>query len=134
MNLLTVRKKFFRNLSILTLGITALAILLFRVFFPEHYFVSFPFIPLYFYLFGLLIGYVFTFVYHADEKKVLPTFLVCRGIKFFFSMLAVIVCGLVAREQIFSFGLTFAVYYLIYLILETYFFFRLESEMKQINK
>ena len=133
MNLLTVKKKFIRNLTILSLGIVALTLLLFHMFFPEHYFVCYPFIPLYFYLMDLVFGYVFTFVYYYDESKVLPAFLVFRGIKFFLSVAAVIACGFLASQHIFSFGLITAAYYLIYLALETHFFFQLEAEMKKQN-
>ena len=130
MNLLTAKRKFIRNLTILTLGISALTILIFQLFFLEHYFVCYPFIPLYFYLSGLIFGHVFTFVYRYDEKKILPAFLVFRGIKFFLTLTIVVVCGFVARQHIIGFGLIIAAYYLIYLIFETYFFFRLESETK----
>ena len=134
MNLLTVKKKFIRNLTILTIGVTVLTILVFRQFFPERYFVCYPFIPLYFYLFGLIYGYVFPFIYQYSENKVLPVFLVFRGINFFLSIAAVVGCGLIAPHHIVSFGIIYAVYYLIYLGLETYFFFQLESEMKQKKK
>ena len=130
MNLLTAKKKFIRNLTILTLGISVFTMLIFQLFFPEHYFVCYPFIPLYFYLSGLIFSNVFTFVYRYDEKKVLPAFLVFRGIKFFLTLSSVIVCGFVARQHIVGFGLIIAAYYLIYLIIETYFFFRVESETK----
>ena len=131
MNLLTIKKKFIRNLTILTLGIAAFTLLIFQLFFPEHYFVCYPFIPLYFYLWGLIIGYVYVFVYNNfDEKKILPAFLIFKGIKFILSLTVVVICGLVARQHIVSLGLIFAIYYLVYLILETYFFFRLESEIK----
>ena len=130
MNILTVKKKFIRNLTILTCGIFVFTILIFQLFFPEHYFVCYPFIPLYFYLFGLLFGYVFSFVYQYNEKKVLPMLLVFRGIKFFLTLVAVIGCGIVARHHIISFGLIVGIYYLIYLAIETYFFFCMETEIK----
>ena len=130
MFLLTIKKKFIRNLTILTLGMSLLTYLMFRLFLSEQNIVCYLFIPLCFYIFGLLFINVFTFVYQHDESKVLPVFLVCRGIKFILSLTAVVVCGFVARSHIVSFGLTFTVYYLIYLAFETYFFFRLESEMK----
>ncbi len=134
MNLLTAKKKFIRNLTILTLGISVLTVLIFQQFFPEHYFVCYPFIPLCFYLLGLIMGCVFTFVYQHDEHKILPVLLVFKGIKFFFVLTAIVVCGFVARQHIVSFGLVIVAYYLIYLVFETYFFFRLESEMKQQRK
>lgn len=130
MLLLTTKKKFIRNLTILTLGMSLLTYLMSHLFFLEQNAVCYLFIPLCFYVFGLLFVNVFTFVYQHDEGKVLPVFLVCRGIKFFLSLTAVAVCGLVARRYLVGFGLVLTVYYLVYLVFETYFFFRMESELK----
>ena len=131
MFLLTAKKKFIRNLTILTLGISVLTLLVFHMFFREYYFVCYPFIPLYFYLCGLLFIHVSLFVYRYNEDKILSTVLLYRGIKFFFSIVAVVACGLVDRKHIVSLGLVFVVYYLAYLAFETCFYVRLEQEKKQ---
>ena len=131
MDLLPSKKKFIRNLTILTLGISACTILIFQLFFPDQYFVCYPFIPLFFYLFGWCFINMFLYVYQHDESKVMPLLLLCRGLKFFLSLVAVIICGYIARMYLLSFGLVMASYYLIYLIFETCFFFQVEMELKK---
>ena len=130
MFLLTAKKRFIRNLTILTIVISALTVLIFEMFFPERYFVCYPFIPLYFYLFGVFFINVSLFVYQHDEHKLMPIFLIFRGLKMFLSLIAVVACGFVARHHMVSFGLIFAAYYLVYLVYETCFFFRMEMELK----
>ena len=134
MFLLTAKKKFIRNLTILTLGITALVVLVFQLFFPERYFVCFPFIPLYFYLFGLCYINVFMLVYRHDGSKLVPLFLLCRGIKMVLSILVLIISGALARQHLLAIAIAFAVYYLISLVFETRFFFRLELKLKYHKK
>ena len=132
MFLLAAKKKVIRNLTILTLGITALTVLFFQLFFPERYFVCYPFIPLYFYLSGIIYINVSLFVYRHDDNKLLSVTLICRGVKFFLSLIAIAICGVLAREQVMAFGLTFIIYYLVFLVFETCFFFHME--MKLNNK
>ena len=131
MFLLTAKKKFIRNITILTLVLSALTVLIFELFFPERYFVCYPCIPLCFYLFGVLFINVSLYVYQHDESKLLPVLLVFRGLKIFFSLIAVVACGVLARHHVMSFGLILAAYYLIYLVFEACFFFQLEMEMKK---
>ena len=131
MFLLTAKKKFIRNITILTLVISAVTVLIFEMFFPEQYFVCYPCIPLYFYLFGVFFINVSLFVYKHDESKLLPIFLIFRSLKMFLSLMAVVACGFIARHHVMSFGLIFAAYYLIYLVYEACFFFQLEMEMKK---
>ena len=130
MFLLTAKKKFIRNLTILTFGISALAVLIFQLFFPERYFVCFPLIPLYFYLFGLGYIHVFMLVYRRDGSKLVPLFMLCRGIKMLLSVLILLVCGVAAPQHLLSVAFTFGSFYLISLVFETKFFFRLELKMK----
>ena len=130
MFLLTAKKKFIRNLTILTLIISALTVLIFELFFPERYFVCYPCIPIFFYLFGVFFINVSLFIYRNDEKKLMPVLLIFRGLKMFLSLIAVVACGYIARHHVMSFGLIIAAYYLIYLVFEACFFFQLEIEMK----
>ena len=132
MCLLTAKKKFIRNLTLLTIGITVLSVLIFQLLIPERYFVCFPFIPLFFYLYGLFYIHVSLFVYRHNVDKLIAVSLVLRALKFFLTLIAVVICGFVARQHVIAFGLTFMAYYLAYLIFEASLSFAVE--MKHKNK
>jgi len=83
---------------------------------PGHYFGGYPFIPVYFYIFGLFSIYMFDACRrHAPQKMLL------------------IYC-LAVREEAKAFLLTFISFYLLYLIYETWFFFSFEVNLKRKKK
>ena len=53
MFLLTVRKKFIKELTLIGVVLTGLVAIVYHLFIPERYFLWFPAIPIFFYLFGL---------------------------------------------------------------------------------
>ena len=131
MFLLTAKKKFIRNITLLTLGISAIFGLIFWLLIPQWYFVCFPAIPIYFYLFGLFYINMFQFAFKHDRSKLVPMFLLCKGIKLFVSLIVLLCYGVLAREQFIAFTTAFGTYYLIYLIFETGFFGGLEMKLKK---
>ena len=133
MFLLTAKKKFIRNITLLTLGISAFCGLIFWLLIPEWYFVCFPGVPIYFYLFGLFYINMFQFVFRHEGGKLVPMFLLCKGIKLFFSLIILLCYGVLAREQFVPFAAVFGLYYLFYLIFETGFFLGLEMKLKNMK-
>ena len=63
MFLLTVRKKFIKELTVIGVVLTGLVAIVYHLFIPERYFLWFPAIPIFFYLFGLLYIAFFSFSY-----------------------------------------------------------------------
>ena len=81
-----------------------------KLFWPEHYFAWFPFIPLYFYIFGWY--YIFKFV------------------KMVFSMIILLFYVLHVKVHKEDFVLTFFLFYLFSMLYESIFFFVFESNLK----
>ena len=95
---------------------------------PGHYFGGYPFIPVYFYLFGLFSIYMFDACrLHAPQKMLL----LYLAIKMVISIILVLIYCIAVREEAKAFLLTFISFYLIYLIFETWFFFSFEVNQKR---
>ena len=82
---------------------------------PGHYFGGYPFIPIYFYFFGLFSIYAFDACRRHAPQRMLLLYLATKMIKMILS-------------------LTFISFYLIYLIFETWFFFSFELNQKRKKK
>ncbi len=101
---------------------------------PEHYFGGYPFIPIYFYLFGLFAIYMFDACRRYAPQKMLLLYLAIKVMKMILSVLFLIVYCVAVREEAKLFLLSFIVFYLLYLIYETWFFFSFEMNQKLKKK
>ena len=97
---------------------------------PGHYFGGYPFIPIYFYFFGLFSIYAFD----ACRRHAPQRMLLLKMIKMILSLILVLIYCLAVREEARAFLLTFISFYLIYLIFETWFFFSFELNQKRKKK
>ena len=79
MFLLTVRKKFIKELTVIGVVLTGLVAIVYHLFIPERYFLWFPAIPIFFYLFGLLYIAFFSFSYRLGLEKLTMTYLRIRN-------------------------------------------------------
>lgn len=93
---------------------------------PQHYFNSYPFIPIYFYVFGFIFIYLFERVRRNIQSKTLLLYGSLRMMKLMVSIIMLVLYGFLVKTQIKDFLLTFIVFYLIYLVFETLFFFNFE--------
>lgn len=103
---------------------------------PGHYFGGYPFIPVYFYLFGLFSIYMFDACRLHAPQRMLLLYLAIKMVKMILSIILVLIYCLAVREEAKAFLLTFISFYLIYLIFETWFFFSFEvnRKLKKKNK
>ena len=104
MFLLTIRKKFMRELTLIGVVLTALVAVVYHIFIPERYFLWFPAIPIFFYLFGLF--YIEMFSSYA--------FLI--------------------GHEVVAFMLTYVFFFFAFLIFETRFFLWFETKLKNSKK
>lgn len=125
MFLLTVRKKFIKELTVIGVVLTGLVAIVYHLFIPERYFLWFPAIPIFFYLFGLLYIAFFSFSYRLGLEKLAMTYLVCKVLKFILSAFVLIFYGFVIRHEVVAFIATFMFFYFAFLIFETRFSFAL---------
>ena len=101
---------------------------------PGHYFGGYPFIPVYFYFFGLASIYMFDACRRHAPQRLLLLYLAMKMIKMILSLILVLIYCLAVREEAKAFLLTFISFYLIYLIFETWFFFSFEMNQKRKKK
>ena len=113
MFLLTVRKKFIKELTLIGVVLTGLVAVVYHLFIPERYFLWFPAIPIFFYLFGLLYIAFFSFSYRLGLEKLAMTYLVCKALKFILSAFVLIFYGFVIRHEIVAFITTFMFFYFV---------------------
>lgn len=125
MFLLTVRKKFIKELTVIGVVLTGLVAIVYHLFIPEKYFLWFPAIPIFFYLFGLLYIAFFSFSYRLGLEKLAMTYLFCKVLKFILSAFVLIFYGFVIRHEVVAFIATFMFFYFAFLIFETRFSFAL---------
>ena len=134
MFLLKAKRKFIKNMTILTLVLSAVIGLVYHLFIPDKYFPWFPAIPVFFYLFGLFYINMFSLAYRLGEDKMVPLFLVCKGTKFLVSVLIVVIYCFAVRHEILAFVATFLVFYISFLIFETVYFTNIELRLKKKKK
>lgn len=101
---------------------------------PEHYFEWYPFIPVFFYIFGWFTIYMFEACRQYAPQKLQLVYLGTKGIKMMLSMMVLLVYAVKIEEKKVEFFLTFFGFYLISLLFESWFFFRYEREKKLKNK
>ena len=101
---------------------------------PGHYFGGYPFIPVYFYIFGLFSIYMFDACRRHAPQKMLLLYLAMKMMKMILSLILVLIYCLAVREEARAFLLTFILFYLIYLVFETWFFFSFELNQKRKKK
>jgi len=97
---------------------------------PEHYFEWYPFIPVFFYIFGWFTIYMFEACRRYAPKKIQLVYLGTKSIKMLFSLMVLLIYAIKVEEKRVEFFLTFFVFYIISLVFESWFFFRFEREQK----
>ena len=99
-------------------------------FLPEHYFEWYPFIPVFFYIFGWFTISMFEFCRCHAPQKVQLVYLGTKGIKMFFSLMILLIYAVKVEEYKVEFFLTFFVFYLISMFFESWFFYKYERGKK----
>ena len=104
--------------------------LVFHTLLPEYYFAWYPSIPIFFYLFGLFYIVMFGYCYRVSPQKMVAVYLVAKVTKMMLSILIMSVYAVAVAHQVLSFIGTYMVFYIIFLIFETRFFFHFEIKHK----
>lgn len=131
MSISLTKRKFYIQLTLLSViaGWGGVAILHYAM--PGHYFSGYPFIPVYFYIFGVFQISMFDACRKYAPQRMLLMYLMTKVLKMLFSIFFLLAYCLVVREEAKAFLLTFIVYYFVYLIYETWFFFNYELGRKK---
>ena len=118
MSLLAVKRKFIISLTILMVVLSWGGALVFHTLLPRYYFAWYPSIPIFFYLFGFFYIFMFGYCYRVSPQKMV------------LSILIMSVYAVAVAHQVLSFIGTYMVFYIIFLIFETRFFFHFEIKHK----
>lgn len=99
-------------------------------FLPAHYFEWYPFIPVFFYLFGWFTIYMFEACRRYAPQKMQLVYLGTKAIKMLFSLMMLLIYAVKVEEKKVEFFLTFLAFYLISMVFESWFFLRYERKQK----
>ena len=98
---------------------------------PESYFPWYPIIPCFFYLMGLVLIQVITRDKRENELKLVNLYMIIKLTKVAACILLGGIYFLAIAQQIRDFVIVFVGFYLLYLGLETYFFYLTEEIIKK---
>lgn len=101
-----------------------------KKFFPEILIDGYFVIPVFFFVIGLIFIYFLSRIPIDQPKKIVNIYMLIRMVKIFAGAAAVTIDWLVDKENIRSFAIIFIIFYLLYLLLETYMYMRFEIYMK----
>lgn len=98
--------------------------------FPDILVETYPVIPIFFYLLGLIFIYIFNHNSPEKPEKIVNTYMLMRMIKIFVSAVILFIYWIVDKIHIRNFAIIFIIFYLINLIWETYIYMRMEMYIK----
>lgn len=116
-------------LTELVLGWGGWAVL--RKIFPDQIFTWYPYIPSVFLILGCVVTYVLTKNYKLEGKKLVNLYMILKLIKMFVVMIYVLGFYFIVKNDLRVFGSVFAVFYAVYIGLETYIFYSVEKQIKK---
>jgi hypothetical protein len=101
--------------------------------FPIYYFAWYPYIPTFFFAIGLIFIAVLDQPNKESPRKTVNRYMLLRFSKVFVSLIFAGIYLLAVKVQLREFGVVFISFYLLYLGLETYYFYLTEKEIKKNN-
>ncbi len=118
-------------LSVVTVVVVAAGIWILPVGMPDHDWGWYPFIPVLFYVFGLFYIFMFRRSRRMPPSRSVVVCLVAKGVKMLVSVLVLFIYAFCIRREVLPFVVTYMVFYLVFLVMETYFFFRCKGRYKK---
>ena len=98
---------------------------------PQYSFSAFTSIPVFFFLVGLGLIYTLTGINNTDGKKLVNKYMLMRVIKVLSSLAFLLVYWLINKREIKNLAVAFIVFYMIFLIFETWVYLQVEKNMKK---
>lgn len=105
--------------------------LILKGFFAENYFGWYPFIPTIFYVMGMILIIVITSKTKRSQLKIANIYMLLKLTKVVISFLIVGLYFMFVNENKQTFAIVYGGYYLLYLGLETYFFYLTEKILRK---
>lgn len=126
---LTGEKKAIIGLTVVTAVLSGAGAILLPAIVPEYTWEWYPYIPIFFYLFSLFYISIFKFSHRVPPSMGIIVLLGAKMIKMLVSVAIMAVYAFAIKTERLLFIGTYMVFYFIFLILETYFFFRYEKRI-----
>lgn len=98
---------------------------------PDTYFTWYPVIPCFFYIMGLVFIVVITHDYKENQRKLVNLYMIIKLCKVAASLVLGTIYLIFVKVQIRDFSVVFIGFYLLYLGIETYFFYLAEEVIKK---
>ena len=98
---------------------------------PQYSFSAFTSIPVFFFLLGLGLIYTLTGINNTDGKILVNKYMLMRVIKVLSSLAFLLVYWLINKREIKNLAVAFIVFYMIFLIFETWVYLQVEKKMKK---
>lgn len=98
---------------------------------PKYYFAWYPYVPTFFFVIGIIFISILDHPNIENPRKTVNLYMLLRLSKVFVSLIFAGIYFLAVRVQLKEFGLVFISFYLLYLALETYYFYLTEKEIKK---
>ena len=98
---------------------------------PTSYFNWYPVIPGFFYIMGLVFITVITHDYKENQRKLVNLYMIIKLCKVAASLVLGSIYLIFVKVQIRDFSIVFIGFYLLYLGIETYFFYLTEEKIKK---
>ncbi|MDD2244386.1 MAG: hypothetical protein VB024_00615 [Dysgonamonadaceae bacterium] len=100
-------------------------------YFPESVFKGYWILPVFFFVFGVVLLIVLGKAVKSDSKSLIKKYMAMKVAKVIFSLTLVIIYWVMNKSDIYNFAVMFIIYYLIFLIIETYILLKSEKWMKK---
>lgn len=130
MGISSTKRKFLIGQTLFALISGTIVGLLIRYLFPSHYFLWYPSIPLFFYLFGWFYIYMFEECRKRTPDKIHMVYMSMKVAKMLLSMFILLFYVMFDKDHKVDFVLTFLLFYVLSLIYETCFFYSFEKHLK----
>lgn len=129
-----LRRKFYLML-LLGIGVTGIAgQIILDNYLPEFNFAFYPVIPVYFLCLGMILLAILKVSRNKTDHQILNIYLGTRVSKSLFTVFLMMLYVLLVKVQVKSFIITTFIFYLIYLGIETKFYFDFEKSLKADKK
>lgn len=99
--------------------------------FPIYYFAWYPYIPALFFAIGIVFISILDNTHKLNPRKSVNLYMLLRFSKVMVSLIFAGIYFFAVRVQLREFGMVFISFYLLYLGLETYYFYLTENEIKK---
>jgi len=134
MDISNTKKNFLIWLTIIMVSAAILVYLGLKFLLPGHYFVWYPTIPAFFYIFGWY--YIFTFdrCRRYSPNKMLSVYIGMKVVKMLLSILIIVFYMLFVKVQKSDFIMTFFLFYLLSILYETVYFYWFERNKDKSRK